>query len=192
MTKRTIACVLFLSSLAACSHEPEKTAEVVAPSATTAPQAAPAPAPTPALAAHTCGSDSDCADRQLCIRSQCVDVTVDLAECSTVRVHFDLNEADLHETAGPKIERMARCLKADHDLHVAIEGNADERGTEEWNVALGDKRATSVARYLERLGVSKAQLRTVSYGKDRPLCEDHNEECWSKNRRAALKPHVSK
>jgi peptidoglycan-associated lipoprotein len=83
---------------------------------------------------------------------------------------------------------MARCLKGDHDLHVTIEGNADERGTEEWNIALGDKRATAVAEYLEHLGVSQAQLKTVSYGKERPLCEQHNEDCWSKNRRAALKP----
>jgi peptidoglycan-associated lipoprotein len=120
-----------------------------------------------------------------------VDITTDLDECSTVRVHFDFNEADLHATESSKLDRIARCLKADQQLHVSIEGNADERGTEEWNIALGDKRATAVAQYLERIGVSKAQLRTVSYGKDRPLCEEHNEECWSKNRRAALKPHVS-
>ena len=79
-------------------------------------------------------------------------------------------------------------MKTDHALHVTIEGNADERGTEDWNLALGDKRATAVENYLEQLGVSKAQLKTVSYGKDRPLCSQHNEECWAKNRRAALKP----
>jgi peptidoglycan-associated lipoprotein len=76
-------------------------------------------------------------------------------------------------------------------LHVLIEGNADERGTEEWNIALGDKRATAVAEYLQRLGVSQPQLKTVSYGKERPLCEEHNEECWSKNRRAAVRPQLA-
>ena len=79
-------------------------------------------------------------------------------------------------------------MKADHALHVTIEGNADERGTEDWNLALGDKRATAVEDNLRQLGVSAAQLKTVSYGKDRPLCSQHNEECWAKNRRAALKP----
>jgi peptidoglycan-associated lipoprotein len=82
---------------------------------------------------------------------------------------------------------MGRCLKADHALHVAIEGNADERGTEDWNLALGDKRASAVEDYLERLGVSTAQLKKATFGKDHPLCTQHNEECWAKNRRAALK-----
>lgn len=190
MTNHPILCVLLLSSMAACTHEPEKTAQVVTPAATSQPATTPTPMPA-VVATRTCSLDSDCGGKQMCIRAQCVDITPDLAECSTVRVHFDFNEADLHDTAGPKLERIARCLKADHELHVSIEGNADERGTEEWNIALGDKRATAVSQYLERLGVSKTQLRTISYGKDRPLCEEHNEECWAKNRRAALKPHVS-
>jgi peptidoglycan-associated lipoprotein len=109
-----------------------------------------------------------------------------------VRVHFDFNDATLHSADEAVLNRMGRCLKADHDLHVSIEGNADERGTDEWNIALGDKRATAVAQYLQRLGVSNAQLKTVSYGKERPLCVQHDEECWAKNRRAALKPRASK
>lgn len=181
-------CATFLvSGLIACSHQPEKVTTVATPTAAVPAAAATAPAPRSAPS-RACSSDSDCGDKQLCVRSQCVDITPELAECSTVRVHFDFNEANLHETAGPKLVRMARCLKGDHDLHVTIEGNADERGTEEWNIALGDKRATAVAEYLEHLGVSQAQLKTVSYGKERPLCEQHNEDCWSKNRRAALKP----
>jgi peptidoglycan-associated lipoprotein len=71
---------------------------------------------------------------------------------------------------------------------VTIEGNTDERGTDEWNLALGDKRASAVETYLEQLGVSAAQLKTVTYGKERPLCSEHNERCWAKNRRAALTP----
>jgi peptidoglycan-associated lipoprotein len=70
---------------------------------------------------------------------------------------------------------------------VTIQGNADERGTEEYNMALGDRRATTVAHYLESLGASAAQLKTVSYGKENPLCTEHDEECWAKNRRAELK-----
>ena len=182
--------IVFLSSVAgvvACSHEAAKSSVVATPQIVVA---QPAPKMPAATAARTCSTDDDCGAKQLCIRSQCVDITPDLAECSTVRVHFDFNDANLHQDETTKLVRMSRCLKADHDLHVAIEGNADERGTEEWNIALGDKRATSVAQYLQTLGVSKAQLRTVSYGKERPLCDEHNEECWAKNRRAALKPTV--
>jgi peptidoglycan-associated lipoprotein len=185
---RVTSAAFLFSGLIACSHTPEKATTVATP---TAAPAAGAAAPTASALNHACSLDSDCGDKQLCLRSQCVDITPELAECSTVRVHFDYNDANLHETAGPKLVRVARCLKADHDLHVTIEGNADERGTDEWNIALGDKRATMVAQYLEHLGVSQSQLKTVSYGKERPLCEEHNEECWSKNRRAALKPLVA-
>ena len=179
------AFVIVVSSGFACSHQQQKETAV-------APSQGPAPrrtvANTSPTAERTCSSDLDCGERQLCIRSQCVDITPGLAECSNVRIHFDFNQADIHPDETAKLQRMGRCLKADHALHVTIEGNADERGTEEWNLALGDKRATSVESYLEQLGVSKAQLKTVSYGKDRPLCTQHNEECWAKNRQAALKP----
>jgi peptidoglycan-associated lipoprotein len=189
MRNQAIICLSFVSGLIACSHESKKATAVATPAPATPPAARSTPSAT--ASPRSCASDADCGDRQLCIRSQCVEISPDLAECSTVRVHFDFNDSNLHPDDSTKLVRMARCLKADHDLHVAIEGNADERGTEEWNIALGDKRATAVAQYLEHLGVSNAQLKTVSYGKERPLCDQHNEECWSKNRRAALKPQVS-
>jgi peptidoglycan-associated lipoprotein len=178
------AFVILVTSGFACSHQQQKETKV-------APSQAPAPshvaANTSPTAERTCSSDIDCGERQLCIRSKCVDIVPGLAECSNVRIHFDFNQADIHPDETAKLQRMGRCLKADHALHVTIEGNADERGTEDWNLALGDKRATAVDNYLEQLGVSKAQLKTVSYGKDRPLCTQHNEECWAKNRQAALK-----
>jgi peptidoglycan-associated lipoprotein len=135
-----------------------------------------------------CSADLDCAAKQLCIRGQCVDITANLEECKAIRVHFEFNAADLAEGDKASLDRSARCLKADHDLHVTIEGNADERGTEEYNLALGDKRATAVSSYLQSLGASDSQLKTVSYGKENPLCSEHDEACWAKNRRAAVKP----
>jgi len=110
------------------------------------------------------------------------------AACGVIRVHFDLNNAAIQDGDKPALERAATCLKTDKGLHVTIEGNADERGTEEYNLALGDQRARSVATYLERLGASSAQLKTVSYGKEQPECTEHDESCWSQNRRAAIKP----
>jgi peptidoglycan-associated lipoprotein len=139
-----------------------------------------------------CTRDLDCGEKQLCIRDQCVDISAGLAECSQVRVHFPFNSSEIEPAGRNDLERSGRCLRADHALHVTIEGNADERGTEEYNLALGDQRATSVKRYLESLGASAAQLKTVSYGKEKPLCTEHDEACWAQNRRADLKVATGK
>jgi peptidoglycan-associated lipoprotein len=168
-----------------CAHKQETKAE--------APKAEPAPAPQAAAAppadtgAKTCASDLDCGAKQLCINNRCVDITPDLAECTNVRVHFPFNSDEIDAADKPQLDRSARCLKAEHSLHVTIEGNADERGTEEYNMALGDRRARSVAGYLQSLGASQAQVATVSYGKENPECQEHDEACWARNRRAALK-----
>lgn len=116
------------------------------------------------------------------------DANDDLGNCGSVRVFFPFNSDEIPAETASSLEKSARCLKADKALHVTIEGNADERGTEEYNMALGDRRATAVAKYLQRLGTSQAQLKTVSYGKEKPLCVEHDEECWKKNRRAELNP----
>ena len=69
---------------------------------------------------------------------------------------------------------------------MRIEGNCDERGTSEYNMALGDRRATSAMKYLETLGIAADRMTTISYGKEKPICTEHNEACWSKNRRDDL------
>jgi peptidoglycan-associated lipoprotein len=171
-------------TLLACAHKQETKTATTTPTPPPAPPAATAAAPPQESG---CGSDLDCGSKQLCIRNRCVDISAGLAECSQVRVHFAFNSAELDPADRPGLERSARCLKADNALHVGIEGNADERGTEEYNLALGDRRATTVAKYLESLGASAAQLKTVSYGKENPLCTEHDEECWSKNRRADMR-----
>jgi peptidoglycan-associated lipoprotein len=173
-----------LLALLGCAHKQETK------TAATTPQPAPPAAAAPAVAAPSepgCNNDLDCGSKQLCIRNRCVDITAGLAECSNVRAHFALNSSELDPADKPGLDRSARCLKADHALHVTVQGNADERGTEEYNMALGDRRATSVAKYLESLGASAAQLKTVSYGKENPLCTEHDEDCWAKNRRADMK-----
>jgi peptidoglycan-associated lipoprotein len=112
----------------------------------------------------------------------------ELGECG-VRVHFQYDSAELAELDREHLGHAAECLKADHALRVTIEGNADERGTEEYNLALGDKRAVAVAKYLSSLGASRDQLKTISYGEENPLCNEHAETCWVKNRRAAVRPN---
>jgi len=190
MKNGILLCATMALGTLACAHEPKKTERTVeaAQPATQPRTLAIAQLPGP----RTCSSDSDCSDKQLCIRTQCVDITANMDECGMMRVHFEFNEANLAVDDTVKLQRMGRCLKADHALHVTIEGNADERGTDDWNLALGDKRASAVEGYLERLGVSGGQLKKATFGEDHPLCTQHNEECWAKNRRAALKTKSSR
>jgi peptidoglycan-associated lipoprotein len=103
-------------------------------------------------------------------------------------IHFDFDKYDIRP-------EDAEILKADYEWFnqnsgqkARIEGNCDERGTVEYNLALGQRRADSTKSYLTTLGVDGALLETVSYGKERPLCQEHNEECWAQNRRAHFEP----
>ncbi|MGZ3440889.1 MAG: peptidoglycan-associated lipoprotein Pal [Polyangia bacterium] len=186
---RAFCTLTLVVMVGGCAHKQETKAETPKAEPAAAPQAAAAPAP--ASTDKTCASDLDCGAKQLCLSNKCVDITADLAECTNVRVHFPFNSDEIDNADKAQLDRSARCLKADHSLHVTIEGNADERGTEEYNMALGDRRARSVAGYLQSLGASQQQVATVSFGKENPECQEHDEACWAKNRRAALKAGTS-
>lgn len=180
--------LLALVLLSGCAHHPEL-GTAAGPKASASEHriaAASAPAAGTSAGPEACSSDTDCGARQLCVHDRCVDIDASLAECRQARLHFDLDAADIRDDEKAQLERMARCLKADARMHVTVEGNADERGTEEYNMALGDRRANVVEKYLTRLGVPERQLRAVSYGEVRPLCTEHDETCWSQNRRAAI------
>lgn len=166
-----------------CAHAKPEVAPVVEAAATPA-------APTPPKAIQSCTADRECGDGQLCIRNTCVDISLGLAECQMFRVQFGFNATDFDAAAKTDLERMARCLRAAQSLHLMIEGNADERGTEEYNMQLGSKRASAVEKYLIALGVSDSQVKTVSYGENKPVCTEQDEACWAKNRRAAVNPSV--
>ncbi|HEX9101542.1 MAG TPA: peptidoglycan-associated lipoprotein Pal, partial [Polyangia bacterium] len=182
-TMRTLA-ILPLVAVFGCAHQKPEAKAQAAPAAAPAPVAAAGPASTDK--SGTCARDSECADGQLCLDGRCADISSNLSACTSVRVHFAFNQSDIDSADRDGLERAARCLKADRDLHIAVAGNADERGTEEYNLALGDRRSHAVADYLRSLGASDAQLQTVSYGKERPLCSEHDEACWAQNRRADL------
>jgi len=99
-------------------------------------------------------------------------------------VHFDYNKYDVRPGDDQSIlQRQAAWLQKYPSVRVTIEGNCDERGTEEYNLALGARRANAVKEYLVSLGVSAARIDTISYGKERPICAESTEECWAKNRR---------
>jgi peptidoglycan-associated lipoprotein len=99
-------------------------------------------------------------------------------------IYFDFDQYDLRPEALETLAQNGRALKAHPEATVMIEGHCDERGTVEYNLALGDKRAKAARDYLTSLGVNPAQLSTISYGKEQPIDPGHNEEAWAKNRRA--------
>jgi peptidoglycan-associated lipoprotein len=100
-----------------------------------------------------------------------------------VDIYFDFDRSDLRPEARETLNLHAAWLKEHPDYLVRIEGNCDERGTVEYNMALGEKRAASAMTYLANLGVANCRITTISYGKERPLDAGHNEEAWAKNRR---------
>jgi peptidoglycan-associated lipoprotein len=104
-------------------------------------------------------------------------------------VHFDFDRADIREEDRPLLNRNAETLRRFDFLEVSVEGHCDERGTVEYNLALGERRAQVTYDYLVSLGVARERLRTASYGKEAPLCSEPSESCWARNRRA--KPRVT-
>jgi peptidoglycan-associated lipoprotein len=101
-------------------------------------------------------------------------------------VYFELDESSLSDDARGKLARNADLLKSQAQFMVTIEGHADERGTNEYNLALGERRANAVRDYLGSLGVAGDRLRTISYGEERPVCTQSEESCWSQNRRGHM------
>jgi peptidoglycan-associated lipoprotein len=99
-------------------------------------------------------------------------------------VRFDFDKSEVREDGRKTCQVVAGYLKKNPGAKLLIEGHCDERGTSEYNMALGDRRAAAVMTYLVSLGVSKAALSTVSFGKERPLDPGHDEGAWAKNRRA--------
>ncbi len=99
-------------------------------------------------------------------------------------VRFDFDKSVVKEDGRKTCQAVADYLKKNPKAKLLIEGHCDERGTAEYNMALGERRATAVMTYLVSLGVSKANLSTISFGKEKPLDPGHNEEAWAKNRRA--------
>ena len=98
-------------------------------------------------------------------------------------IHFDYNKQDIKKEDKPTLHELAKMLKADKNSNVVIEGNCDERGTNEYNLALGERRAKAAKDFLMKLGVSTTQIKTSSNGEEDPVCTEHNESCWAKNRR---------
>jgi len=105
-------------------------------------------------------------------------------------IHFDYDSYELRPDAIKILEESARLLKQYPAATVTIEGHCDERGTVEYNIALGERRAWAVKSYLVDYGIDPENLITISYGKEKPIDPGHDEDAWEKNRRAAIVPNT--
>ncbi len=151
-----LAVVAFAVMLAGCETKPPP-----------APPAAPPPAPVATPAPSIVPGSAE-------------DLRVNVGDT----VHFDYNKSAVLEGDKATLQRQATWLAKYPSVRVTIEGNCDERGTREYNLALGARRANAVKEYLNSLGVSAARIDTISYGKERPICSESTESCWAQNRRA--------
>jgi peptidoglycan-associated lipoprotein len=150
-----------------------------------APVAAPAPPPEPAPApAEPPGAPM--APAPAAAPPAAAPAPVETASFETIL--FDFDKSFIRDDAKPKLAKVAEYMKKNKDAKVMIEGHCDERGTSEYNMALGDRRANAAKKYLAALGIDGKRLSTVSYGKEQPLDPEHNEGAWAKNRRAIFVP----
>lgn len=101
-------------------------------------------------------------------------------------VYFDFDRATIRPEFAEVLQAHGEFLRANPSVRVTVEGHTDERGTPEYNIALGERRALSVVQYLQNLGVSAGQISTVSYGEEKPAVRETNEAAYAKNRRAVL------
>lgn len=132
----------------------------------------------------TCSSNADCGEGQQCQAGRCVSAPV--SQCNWEPVTFEFNEASLTSEAQGRLSSLADCIKAAGGK-VTLEGHADERGTEEYNLQLSNRRAASVKRYLTDLGVPARSLDTVGYGETRPASTASDEGAWAQNRRVEFR-----
>jgi peptidoglycan-associated lipoprotein len=162
---KILISIALASLLAACASEKPKEPE--AAPAPTVETPAPAPAPAPVVAVDPLN-----------------DPTSLLAKRS---VYFPFDVSAVQPDDKPVVEAHGKYLSEHPDRKVRVEGNCDERGSTEYNLALGQRRADSVKKMLILSGAKSSQIETVSYGKEKPVCTEHNEACWKQNRRSDIK-----
>jgi len=154
-------------ALAACAKKAPETLPP-APQPTSAPAPAPAPAPTPTPTGPVPGTQAHFSQ----------------AMAGKDVIYFDTDKYDIDAEDQASLRAQAQYLMQYANIRATVEGHCDERGTREYNLALGERRANAAKNYLVSLGVPATRLTTVSYGKERPVALGSNEEAWAQNRRA--------
>jgi peptidoglycan-associated lipoprotein len=168
--------LVMVVAIAGCAKKvPPPAPPPPAPPAAPAPPPAPPPPPAPAPAPPP---------RPLTEDEIFAQKTVDQlnAEMPLGDVFFDLDKSDIRDDQKDTLQKNADYLRRWMSVKVRIEGNTDSRGTNEYNLALGERRANTVKQYLTTLGITEDRLEVISKGEDAPVCTDENEECWQRNR----------
>jgi peptidoglycan-associated lipoprotein len=158
--------------LAACGSEPEEMVELTG-QGESAPPALPPPSPPQVAAVPAAPLPSGP------VEGSPEDFVVNIGD----RIFFEFNQYELKPSARTSLERQAAWLQKYPGYTINVEGHADERGTREYNLALGERRANSVKNYLVALGIDPNRIATISYGKERPAVLGSNEAAWAQNRR---------
>ncbi len=166
--------------ISGCAKQPATTAATAAPAPAPAPRAA-APGPAPTAAAPAQSGTATTAAPASTARPSLKEFT---AVAALKDVFFEFDKYDIRGEDAKTLDANATWLKANAENLVLIEGHCDERGTNEYNLALGERRAKAAMNYLVSQGVQANRITIISYGEERPLCNEKNESCWSKNRRA--------
>ena len=169
--------------ISGCAKQPATTAATAGPAPAPAPRAAaPGPAPTAAAPAESgAAAGSAAAAPVSTARPSLKEFT---AVAALKDVFFEFDKYDIRAEDAKTLDANATWLKANAENLVLIEGHCDERGTNEYNLALGERRAKAAMNYLVSQGVQANRITIISYGEERPVCNEKNESCWSKNRRA--------
>jgi peptidoglycan-associated lipoprotein len=131
--------------------------------------------------ANDCTSDASCPSGQKCVNGECT------SGCAIQSVLFDFNESSVRLDQESVVASNVQCMK-EAGRAYRVEGHCDDRGSDEYNLALGQRRAGSVARAYKRLGIADGSLSVISYGEERPACTTQSETCWAENRRAETNP----
>ncbi len=183
-----LACVALIAVLAGCAKQPGL-AQGAAPAPTGAATTAGASGPASVKAA---AGSSAATTRSTATRSGAATATGStrpapaefVASADLQDIHFDFDRYELRDNDRQVLDRHAAWMKEHAGTLMLVEGHCDERGTAEYNISLGERRAKATANYLTSRGVGSERLTIISYGEQRPVCRDASEACWQKNRRA--------
>lgn len=184
-TAPAVVAVALIVLVGACARRPfVPVAAAPAPATRAAETPAPpvAPAPAPVAAAPT--SPPPAPAPVVAVAPAPRPAPAFTANDNVKVIHFDFDKSDIRPGDAKILESNATWLKVNPGQLLMIEGHSDERGTVEYNVALGDRRATATLNYLVAQGVKADRISVISYGMERPLCSVHSEGCWSQNRRS--------
>ncbi|OGL00525.1 MAG: peptidoglycan-associated lipoprotein [Candidatus Rokubacteria bacterium RIFCSPHIGHO2_12_FULL_73_22] len=181
-----MSLLLFGVVLAGCAKRPATT-QASAPAPTAPPPAATTPAqpsapPAPSMAAPTRPAPAPAAAAPTTTARPSPKEFTAIADLKDI--HFAFDKYDIRPGDAKVLDANAAWLKSHGDYLVLVEGHCDERGTNEYNLALGERRAKSTMNYLVSQGVQASRITIISYGEERPQCAEKNEGCWSKNRRS--------